>query len=354
MTQKKSLYEEELNNSNYEFQFKIKSSVDPKKIYDLGAKKIGSIIQEDKYFVQKLKHVSESDELIRIRKEGGEDFLFTYFKNNNLKDEDNYEYGSIRKYKSVVKPIDENELLLLKKSYSDVVSVNKKRTMFLLGSILINVDEVEKLGNFIEFKVQSEKDSKLIFDLVSKLGLNKKDVIRKSYFELSLVNLRPIQRLALRVHEKLGGFSFGISSAVLTTLGIIVGLNSATDSFIAVIGGIASVAVADSLSDSMGMYAEKMSQRGTSKSMAFKSSLNVFLGKLIFTLSFIIPFLLFDMNTAMIISVIWGAFLLSFVNAQIAFIQETSILKQISTNLSFAVVIIFVSHIVGLIIVSLL
>jgi hypothetical protein len=53
------------------------------------------------------------------------------------------------------------------------------------------------------------------------------------------------------------GFSFGITSGIITTLGLIVGLNAGTHSTLAVLGGILSIAVADGLSESTAMHVSK-------------------------------------------------------------------------------------------------
>ena len=45
------------------------------------------------------------------------------------------------------------------------------------------------------------------------------------------------------------GMSFGLTSGIITTLGLIVGLHSGTHSKLAVIGGILTIAMADALSD---------------------------------------------------------------------------------------------------------
>ena len=55
------------------------------------------------------------------------------------------------------------------------------------------------------------------------------------------------------------GFSFGLTSGVITTLGLMVGLNAGTHSRLAVIGGIVTIAVADALSDALsevGLFVE--------------------------------------------------------------------------------------------------
>ncbi|HID72702.1 TPA: hypothetical protein EYP38_02060, partial [Candidatus Micrarchaeota archaeon] len=50
------------------------------------------------------------------------------------------------------------------------------------------------------------------------------------------------------------GFSFGLTSAIITTLGLMVGLNAGTHSSLAVIGGVITIAIADSLSDALGIH----------------------------------------------------------------------------------------------------
>jgi hypothetical protein len=53
------------------------------------------------------------------------------------------------------------------------------------------------------------------------------------------------------------GLSFGTTSGIVTTLGLIVGLSLGTHSTLAVVGGILSIAIADGLSESMSMHVSK-------------------------------------------------------------------------------------------------
>jgi hypothetical protein len=55
-------------------------------------------------------------------------------------------------------------------------------------------------------------------------------------------------------HTLKTGFSFGVTSGVITTLGLITGLESGTGSKPAVMGGILAIAISDSISDAMGMH----------------------------------------------------------------------------------------------------
>ena len=120
--------------------------------------------------------------------------------------------------------------------------------------------------------------------------------------------------------------------------------------FNTVIGGILSIAIADSLSDSLGVYSLKISERGTTKKQALKSAINVFIGKLIFALSFIFPFLLFSLSSAIIVSIIWGLLLIIFLNLLIAIAQNENILKTIIKNTIIAFAVLVVSYALGLLI----
>jgi len=335
----KNLIQKEQEFAHYEFSLKVKTNIIEDDILKLGAKRLGTVLHEDKYFIPKGKKISEVTDLVRVRKEGGEILLFTY-KRPILE-------GRIRRSLATTKLIQEKEVTDVRKDYEEVVNVNKKRTIFLLGPVVINLDKVENLGNFIDLTVEKEEDCYQIDSLIKKLGLDPQNSIKLTYFQLTVIDLDPLQRIFVKIHEKFGKFSFGISSAVLTTLGIIVGLNSATASKIAVIGGIVAVAIADSLSDSIGMYASKKAERGVSSTTAFRSALNVFLGKFVFTLTFIIPFIFFPFSFAIYICIIWGLILLTFVNFQIAFIHEENIPKTILKNIFIAIIIIIVSYFAG-------
>ena len=62
------------------------------------------------------------------------------------------------------------------------------------------------------------------------------------------------------------GLFFGATSGVITTLGLITGLNSGTHSLTAVLGGILVIAVADAMSDALGIHlAEESNPNATTQ-----------------------------------------------------------------------------------------
>tara|TARA_Y100000310_G_C20702951_1_gene831781 strand:- start:3059 stop:3553 length:495 start_codon:yes stop_codon:yes gene_type:complete len=142
------------------------------------------------------------------------------------------------------------------------------------------------------------------------------------------------------------GIGFGVTSGVITTLGMMVGLDAGTSSSLAVIVGVFSVAIADALSDAMGMHtAEEVNQ--VSKKALWETTFSTFLSKLIFTLTFAIPVLLFELKTAILISIIWGAILIGSFSYYIATIQKKDPGKLITIHLFVTLLVIILTYFIG-------
>jgi len=143
------------------------------------------------------------------------------------------------------------------------------------------------------------------------------------------------------------GFNFGLTSGVITTLGLIIGLAFATQSRLAVIGGIITIAVADALSDALGMHVSEESDEKKSAKDIWTTTISTAVYKLIFALTFLIPVLLFNLGVAAIISIIWGIFLITIVSYQIAKNKEIPIWKPITEHLIIATLVIVITYFLG-------
>lgn len=102
------------------------------------------------------------------------------------------------------------------------------------------------------------------------------------------------------------GISFGLTSAVITTLGLMVGLHSGTGSKMVVIGGVLTIAVADAFSDALGIHISEESKNIHTARQIWGATIATFMAKFIFALSFIIPALLLPLLTAIVVSLVWG------------------------------------------------
>ena len=143
------------------------------------------------------------------------------------------------------------------------------------------------------------------------------------------------------------GISFGLTSGIITTLGLIVGLSATTNSRITVIGGILTIAVADAMSDAMGIHiAEEAKRRNTVREI-WESTISTFITKFTFALSFILPILFLPLDIAIIVSVAWGLLLLGAFSFYIAKIQRESAGRIITEHLLIAILVVLTTNYIG-------
>jgi len=143
------------------------------------------------------------------------------------------------------------------------------------------------------------------------------------------------------------GLSYGLTSGVITTLGLMVGLHSGTRSKLAVLGGIITIAVADAFSDALGIHISEESENVHTKREIWISTGATFLSKFLFALTFVIPVVLFKLSTAVLISIIWGMSILTILSYKIARSQGAKPWNVITEHLLIAFVVIFITHFIG-------
>jgi VIT1/CCC1 family predicted Fe2+/Mn2+ transporter len=148
-------------------------------------------------------------------------------------------------------------------------------------------------------------------------------------------------------HSLRTGFSFGITSGIITTLGLMVGLHSGTHSKLAVFGGILTIAIADAFSDALGIHISEESENRHTEKEIWISTISTFFSKFVFALTFIVPVLLFELSTAIVIGIIWGLSILGILSFHIAKEQESNPWKVVAEHLIIALVVIVVTHYVG-------
>ena len=110
------------------------------------------------------------------------------------------------------------------------------------------------------------------------------------------------------------GLSFGITSAAITTLGLIVGLEAATSSLKVVLSGILTIAIADAFSDALGIHISQESQDSNTIKEVWAATVATFFAKFLFALTFAVPFLLLPISQAVFVDIVWGVFILSLIH----------------------------------------
>jgi len=148
-------------------------------------------------------------------------------------------------------------------------------------------------------------------------------------------------------HSLKTGLCFGLTSGIITTLGLMVGLHSFTGSKLAVIGGILTIAIADAFSDATGIHISEESEDKHTKNEVWESTISTFLAKFAFALTFIVPVLLFELDRAILISVAWGLLMLGILSYSIAADQKAKSWKVIAEHLIIALTVVIVTHYFG-------
>lgn len=146
------------------------------------------------------------------------------------------------------------------------------------------------------------------------------------------------------------GISFGLTSATITTLGLIIGLDAGTGSRLAVAAGILTIAVADSMSDALGVHLAKESEGNFSKQEVAKATISTFLYKFIFALTFLAPVTLMNSPWSLIAAISWGFLILIVLNYYIAKSNQEKPLKIILEHLFISALVIGLSWGAGVLI----
>lgn len=146
--------------------------------------------------------------------------------------------------------------------------------------------------------------------------------------------------------EELEGAAFGVTSGVITTLAVLIGVNLATGSRLATIAAILTVAVADAFSDAAGIYTAKEAGR-MSEAKIWSVTFTSFFAKFIFSLIFVIPLLILRAITAVAVSIIGAFAILFLLGAFVAARRGKSPLQSAVEHSLIGMGVAFLSYILG-------
>ena len=143
------------------------------------------------------------------------------------------------------------------------------------------------------------------------------------------------------------GISFGLTSGVITTLGLMIGLYASTNSKLAVTGGIITIALADAMSDALGMHISKESEKDATKKEIWGATIGTFLSKIIIAPTFLIAIIFLPLMHAIIINIFWGIFLISALSYKIAINRKEKPAHVIFEHLLITSMVIILSDLIG-------
>jgi VIT1/CCC1 family predicted Fe2+/Mn2+ transporter len=143
--------------------------------------------------------------------------------------------------------------------------------------------------------------------------------------------------------------SFGSTAAVLTSIGLIVGLATVTDSESAIVGSLLIVGIADNLSDSLSVHVYQESE-GLAPADAFASTVMNFLVRAAVTATFVAIVLVVPHPWQWVAAVGWGGILLGMLTGALARRRGAPVGLELARHLGVTAVVIALSRIIGLVV----
>ena len=132
--------------------------------------------------------------------------------------------------------------------------------------------------------------------------------------------------------------SFGATSAVITSLAIIVGLSKTSNAKISILSSLIIIAIADNVSDSFGIHVHQESQNEKASEVRKTTIIN-FLTRLFAVFLFILFVTFLPMVYALIFSIIFGLSVIAFLSYFIAKEQKVSPFVAMSQHLALAILV---------------
>jgi hypothetical protein len=143
--------------------------------------------------------------------------------------------------------------------------------------------------------------------------------------------------------------SFGGTSAIVSSMGLILGLNAAEGSRRIIIGALLIFALADNLADSLSVHAYQEAELLAQKD-AFATTIANFATRLLISLSFVCLVVFSPTALLAYVAGTWGLALLTVLTIFLAKARGAAVLKEVSKHLLVAGLVIVTSHWIGTII----
>jgi vacuolar iron transporter family protein len=138
-------------------------------------------------------------------------------------------------------------------------------------------------------------------------------------------------------------FSFGATSAVITSLAVIVGLSRTANPVIGITTALVVIAIADNISDSFGIHVHQESQKESAQEVR-KTTFTNFLTRVMVVAIFVLPVILLPIKVAIILSIFLGMAVISAVSCFVAKEQKAKPSKVVFHHLLITALVIIGSY----------
>jgi VIT1/CCC1 family predicted Fe2+/Mn2+ transporter len=135
--------------------------------------------------------------------------------------------------------------------------------------------------------------------------------------------------------------SFGSSSAVITSLAIIIGLSGTVNAKINIITALLIIAIADNVSDSFGIHVHQESECCKPKEVR-RITFDNFIARFLITMIFVFFIFFIPLTYSIILSILVGLSVITILSYSIAKRQKINPYKEIFKHLALAILVMFI------------
>lgn len=305
------------------FETKVIGKVEKRFLLSLGFQPLGDFHQEDIYLSG-----------CRVRRQNGELTLGRRVDLGIKANCPNIRASGI----TPEEPITEARLAELIKEKGIKIRVHKDRSLFQLGSIIVSLEEVEHLGSFMEISAPAEEE---VLEVMARLDVGTDEISAESY--RVMIERKEFPRwlqLILGFHEKVGQLAQGVTSGIITTLGLMMGVNSSNPTRRSIMVAILAMAIGNSCSDAYSVYNARQAERGSNRRVAWRFALMTLAGEFVFTLSFVLAVAILPLSTGIIANLAWGTIALALFSAEQAVVGQKNVILSVGFNLGLAAAIV--------------
>ena len=140
--------------------------------------------------------------------------------------------------------------------------------------------------------------------------------------------------------------SFGGTAAIVTSMGLIFGLDAATGSRQAIVSALLIVAIADNLSDSLSVHIYQEAERLEARKAFLATGAN-FVTRLLVASSFVVIAIGVPRDLLPLAAAAWGLLLLALLTYRIAHARGANIRKEIGKHIVIALIVLGISRWLG-------
>jgi hypothetical protein len=134
---------------------------------------------------------------------------------------------------------------------------------------------------------------------------------------------------------------------VITTTGLMVGLYAGTESVVAVVGGVMVIAVADAMSDALGIHVAQEADPSATAAHIWAATFAALIAKFLVASSFALPLLWLPLSAGIVVALAWGVIVVTVVSIQLARSRGARALPIVTEHLAVGSLVIVLSHLTG-------